>query len=152
MGKRLCLFLAAAFLTACCQATEYLVESPDNRVRAKIALTPEGVITYRMDYMESPVVLQSMFWVYHSRCNASDIGFQVAFNRATVASCHMAESIDPDAGHTERDHCGPREIESRSRRSVEHWLSHDWKVMDYAPGPAMHVRPVGTRPGHFALA
>ncbi len=51
--------LALALLATCARAAEQALESPDKAVRAVIALSPEGALTYRVDYKGKPLILQS---------------------------------------------------------------------------------------------
>ena len=59
MNHLLSACLALALLSAAAPAAEHLIESPDRNLRAAIALSPEGSITYRVDYKGKPVILAS---------------------------------------------------------------------------------------------
>ncbi len=50
---------ALALFTAAAQAADRLLESPDKAVRAAIDLSPEGALTYRVDFRGKPVILAS---------------------------------------------------------------------------------------------
>ena len=51
--------LSAALLAACSLAADLTLESPGQAVRATLALTADGAITYRVDYKGAPVILPS---------------------------------------------------------------------------------------------
>ena len=57
--KALLVLSGLTLATLAAQAAESLLESPDRAVRASVDLTPDGAITYRVDYKGKPVILAS---------------------------------------------------------------------------------------------
>jgi len=87
MKNRAVSFLVICFLWCQARGSEHVVESPDKAVRAVVAVSPEGTLTYRVDFKGKPVILASRLGFTTGDKTELTAGYSlVAEKRASVDS------------------------------------------------------------------